>query len=401
MAVLVLLGGCLPGAAALADAQTGGEDSPGHQETVIPRPAPNALTLLFEIDYNPVPGIEFRIWHVAVPNDAGVFEWLDTTKDYGLDINQEDRARLASSLYNYLSRDGAEPEDRQTTGENGMATFSNLPVGLHLVMGDACREGRTSWTPIPTLIQIEDGHPSTLNVKHEKYTEPTDHSDTHVSRKVVKVWKDASDGSEAVEQDVTVQLLKDGKVYDEQVLNEDNSWRHTWNGLDSGHTWEVVEEDVPDGYTVDVEKNGATFMVTNTKEPEPETPPPDSSEPTPPPDSSEPTPPPDSSNPTPPPDSSTPTPPPDSSTPNPPPSSSTQQTPPDASTPPADKPPEKLSQTGTDWLQTWILAGLGAVFCLAAVLWKVCDMHRESREENAEEEMISQAFGRNDKRRRK
>ena len=72
-----------------------------------------------------------------------------------------------------------------------------------------------------------------------------------------------------------MQLLRNGEVYDTVTLSEENGWSHTWTGLDKDDTWQVVEADVPDGYTVTVTREGITFVVTNTRskdnpdEPEP------------------------------------------------------------------------------------------------------------------------------------
>ena len=55
------------------------------------------------------------------------------------------------------------------------------------------------------------------------------------------------------------------------TLNKDNNWRYTWSGLGSSYTWTVVEKE-NSGYTVQVERDGITFVITNTyvpEEPEP------------------------------------------------------------------------------------------------------------------------------------
>ena len=79
----------------------------------------------------------------------------------------------------------------------------------------------------------------------------------------MKVWED--DGTEARPESVTVQLLRNGEVYDTVTLSDENGWSHTWTGLDKDDTWQVVEADVPDDYTVTVTREGITFVVTNTR----------------------------------------------------------------------------------------------------------------------------------------
>ena len=88
--------------------------------------------------------------------------------------------------------------------------------------------------------------------------------------KVLKVWRG---GAQQRPEEIRVQLLRDGKVCDTVTLSAENGWRHTWEGLDAAHGWQVVEQTVPEGYTVSISREGVTFVITNTlkpsEEPEP------------------------------------------------------------------------------------------------------------------------------------
>ena len=79
---------------------------------------------------------------------------------------------------------------------------------------------------------------------------------------MLKVWDDEAGSDRPAE--VVVQLLRDGEVYDTVTLNAENNWRYTWSDLDDSYTWTVVEEECK-GYTVSVERDGITFVVTNTR----------------------------------------------------------------------------------------------------------------------------------------
>lgn len=80
---------------------------------------------------------------------------------------------------------------------------------------------------------------------------------------VRKVW---SDGNENHRNDsVTVNLLKDGKAEKAQVLNAENGWAYTFDGLQAGHAWTVEEAAVPEGYTVTYDTVGTATTITNTR----------------------------------------------------------------------------------------------------------------------------------------
>ena len=150
------------------------------------------------------------------------------------------------------------------------------------------------------------------------------------------------DGGEAPVS-VTVELLRNNRVYKEVTLDEDNDWSHTWTGLDDHYNWRVREADVPDGFTAEVSHRGTTWTITNDDIPEdPETPPEEPDEPDEP-DTPE-----------------------DPVTPDEPDVPDTPDTPDEPNTP--NEP--TLPQTGQNWRLVWILAITGAVLVLVGILGK-------------------------------
>ena len=61
-------------------------------------------------------------------------------------------------------------------------------------------------------------------------------------------------------------LLRDGALWEQVILTEDDHWCRTWNGLEPGHRWQVTEPEVPEGYTVSVSRQRELFAVTNSGE---------------------------------------------------------------------------------------------------------------------------------------
>lgn len=90
---------------------------------------------------------------------------------------------------------------------------------------------------------------------------PDEPSSSITSVKVLKVWVD--DESQRPDS-IEIQILRDNEVYNTVELNAQNNWRYTWDSLSSDYTWQIVEKEVPAGYTVSTSNEGITYVVTNT-----------------------------------------------------------------------------------------------------------------------------------------
>ena len=48
------------------------------------------------------------------------------------------------------------------------------------------------------------------------------------------------------------------------TLNESNNWRHEWKNLDRKGNWQVMETNIPKGFTPSYVSGGGTVVITNT-----------------------------------------------------------------------------------------------------------------------------------------
>lgn len=78
---------------------------------------------------------------------------------------------------------------------------------------------------------------------------------------VIKKWVDS--GSHRPDN-ITVQLLRDNNIYDSVTLSNSNHWCYAWTGLPGNYQWNVVESNVPTGYTVAYELENGVYTITNT-----------------------------------------------------------------------------------------------------------------------------------------
>ncbi len=221
-------------------------------------------------------GAKFSIYLVATVDENGELTVTEDFAQFNVNIRGKDDAAwktLASTLEGYVLRDNVTPADRGKTDSLGQVSFptggNKLTAGLYLVLGSRHSQQGTIYDAqpfmvlLPSLDKEENDwiYDVIVRPKFDKRDEPGGSDDT-ITRKVLKVWKD--DGHEKDRpKEVIVQLLRDGKVYETVTLNKANNWRHTWNNLNDSYKWTIVEKELDD-YTVEVIREGITFVVTNT-----------------------------------------------------------------------------------------------------------------------------------------
>ena len=217
----------------------------------------------------PVPGAEFSLYGIGSVSETGEASLDARVAAYGVGLNPDDWSTASRTVYGYLQRDEAVPAAQGKTGADGRLVFGDLSPGLYLLAGGAVSAGGYAYEATEPAILALPGltgggvwkYDITVSPKCERQKES---GPDEVSRRAVKVWKD--DKGESRPKQISVQLLRDGKVFDTRTLSAENNWRYEWSGLDAGREWLVVEKTVPAGYTVSVARDGITFIVTNTRE---------------------------------------------------------------------------------------------------------------------------------------
>lgn len=237
------------------------------------------LTLTYRDGKTALSGAKFSIYRVADADETGELTVRFEFDEFDLDIRGKNDRRwreMAQTLESYVLRRELTPADSGKTDKTGMLTFpmqgKTLAAGLYLVIGERHTQGGNDYDAEPFFVllptqDLENNkwvYDVSANVKFGKTPVPDD-GDT-VTRKVLKVWDD--DGAEdSRPQEITVELLRNGKVYDTVKLSEKNNWRYTWLDLDADARWSVTEKTVS-GYTVSITREGITFVATNTKKPD-------------------------------------------------------------------------------------------------------------------------------------
>lgn len=302
----------------------------------------NTISAVFMIDQSPAQNVSFQLYHVAKPN----FQWQDDYAGYHIDVDWDSESSVSSAagvLADYIQRDQKPFAAESRTDEYGKVTFTGLSNGVYLLTGASFSMGDYTYYPVPVLFSLPLSS-SEVQVKYESQYHggsgggPSNTINMHV----LKVWDDGQDENRP--QSISVQLLRNGQVYDTQVLSPDNNWRYTWTALSNKFRWTILEAEIPSGYEVSYETQGSTTVLTNKQEKENPVDPTDPPEPTDPPGPTDPPAPTDPPKPT---DPAKPAP---------------------SELPVDPTPEEKLPQTGLMWEPVFVLAGFSILALTAALV---------------------------------
>lgn len=242
------------------------------------------LTIEYRHDGEPVLSVPFDLYYVAGVDAYANFTLAGDFAEYPVSLESLTAAEwtaLAETLAAYADRDALTPLDSGKTDARGMLAFPNqqerLAPGLYLLVGRRLVTERYTYTTEPFLIALPNlendtwRYEVTASPKHMRTENPPTPPDDTVDWRVIKIWKD--DVEELRPDEVVIELLKDGVIYDTVRLNEKNNWRYTWMGLPkycadgSSIEWRVTEQ-LPKRYTVRNSREGNTFFVVNTYAPQ-------------------------------------------------------------------------------------------------------------------------------------
>lgn len=233
-----------------------------------------------------VPGMEFKIYKVASMDEYTRFTVESKFESYSIDFtgieNQDDWRTLAQTLQGYILRDAVAPDYTALTDDQGVAAFGEVERGVYLLLADRYEYQGTAYIADAAMLSVPNVDDATeewvynvgITAKYSTESVPPEIPETP-GLEVIKLWR--NEDSVTRPNGITAQLICDGAVIDEVVLNKENGWKHVWTGLEAGKTYSVTEKDVPEGYAVAISYESQIFTITNTGNtpPPPGTPPPD------------------------------------------------------------------------------------------------------------------------------
>ena len=227
-----------------------------------------SITLVCEQENVRVSDMSWKIYKVG-ERRSGKFTLTDEFANYPVDmsgLSTENIRGIAQALESFIIGDRIKALAENVTDNDGNVVFEGLDKGLYLAVAKKVQKEPITYMATPLLFEIkEDG--SAEEAFPKIYSVITLHGQVS-SYTVKKVWADNDDSFKARPVNVTVDLFKDGELYDTVVLDEASNWQHRWNTLDLDAEWRVVERSIPVKYAVLVDYNSKQFLIKNSYAPD-------------------------------------------------------------------------------------------------------------------------------------
>ncbi|MGM9603089.1 MAG: Cna B-type domain-containing protein [Faecousia sp.] len=229
-----------------------------------------SLTVVAVYDGKAISGMQFDAYLIATVDEYGNLTVTEDYEDYGDDFNSGDKSdeqwqSMAQNLAQKIMLDDTlTPSYSSVTDENGAAAFPDIPMGLYLIMGSSMEKDGYVYATSPffAMVPEQDLTTNTWNyhvTAHAKLAK----SPLLVDFEVIKIWKDDCHKQQRP-QSITITLICDAEAYDTVTLPYNGAWSYTWENLEANHQWTVTEEKA-EGYLPGViQREGNTFLVTNT-----------------------------------------------------------------------------------------------------------------------------------------
>ena len=203
-----------------------------------------------------VRGGEYGIYKVGdVSSENYNLKYILTEAFKGSNISLDDlRADgLAVHLSAYAQDNKIEPDTKASPDRNGEVKFENLELGLYLVVQTVKADGYYEISPFLVSIPMTNAEGTgwiyDIDASPKAEAEP-DEPDipSFWYFTVQKKWYDGLDKDD--HDSVKIGLVRNGRLVDTVYLSDSNDWCYTWSNLQRGYGYDVVELEVPEGYTV-------------------------------------------------------------------------------------------------------------------------------------------------------
>lgn len=225
------------------------------------------ITLKYNYDDYEFNDVNVKLYRIAAITEDFQYELEDEFKDYEININgiktNDEWDNLKQTLEAYIKADNILELENYLIKENTVE-IKNLKVGLYLIETEVIDTEDYILSFNSHLIHIpnlnDDGY---WNYDIEIYPKSNIFTPKYekVEYTVIKQWEDnKQDRPKSVE----IEIYDDENLVFDEILSSENNWTYKWTTEDDGSIWNVVERNVPEGYSVTILNDERNFIVVNT-----------------------------------------------------------------------------------------------------------------------------------------
>ncbi|MFI3206666.1 MAG: Cna B-type domain-containing protein [Clostridia bacterium] len=228
-------------------------------------------SIIIDYCYNDTPlnDIEFRVYQItSLDEDANHVlnsKYSEVELDYDLMYESEYWLAFRDNLQNYINYEMIEPEFVFYTDNAGAYHLEDLELGVYYIEAETSVENELTIFSEPILITVGSYEESNELWVYHYTVQPKVAvlDDETYNITVEKIWENTN-SELLIPEEITVELNRNGELFDVVVLNEENKWSYTWFDVDPCDCWAIKELDKLDDFVVNYEKDILSFTITNT-----------------------------------------------------------------------------------------------------------------------------------------
>lgn len=220
----------------------------------------------YHMDTTPLPYVDFSLYHLYDMDEDGEFTatWTFTGLGQIQDLTDNEAwVTQGQTAHNFIQVYGVEGDYTGMTDDMGRAVVDSLEPGVYLLKFEKMVMDEVAYETEPVLVVVNDDI-QTVSPKVESYPEEELRYRDII---VLKTWRN-DQGLEVRPDDIIINLYQTAELYERVTLSEENSWSYYWHALDADSAWGILEEQIPDGYTVEItydrDSNTTIYHVENT-----------------------------------------------------------------------------------------------------------------------------------------
>lgn len=207
-------------------------------------------------------GQDIKLWHIADITEDAQYALAGSFRSYPIQVtgtsSQSEWDEMTITLNSYILADGIAADQTAKTDARGKVVFDNLTAGIYLV-SSVRTEQDGKYYVFESFLAAVPGVDSEGQWVYSVSARPKMSVHTpakgEVTYKAVKAWRD---GGQDRPVSVSVEVRRDGQLQQSVTLSAENNWMYTWKAVDDGSVWTVNEVNVPEGYTVGIQRSGET-----------------------------------------------------------------------------------------------------------------------------------------------